>query len=116
MDEKYFRPKAKPVEEGLPLFANQSDAEQDNRIARAASLFRELLHKARHDGLATHWARPAFQRAGLITGGEVQRQLSWLGHVPHKAGAVDSGRTVWINGNKQPIWLHPDFAPAARSA
>lgn len=99
-----------------PLFTQRDDAEQDRIQDRAATLFRELLHKARYDGLATHWARPAFQRAGLISGGEVGRQLSWLGHVPHKAGAVDSGRTVWINGNKQPIWLHPDFAPIQRSA
>lgn len=93
------------------------DPESERKLAKAAEIFDGLLRAARYDGLTLQWARPSFVRAGIISGGEKDRTLSWFGNIPFRARAVNSGRTVWINGNKQPIWLHPDFAsPAQRSA
>ncbi len=108
----------------LPLFKHPGrtkapkarDPELARKVERAAEVFNEQLLKARYDGLAVGWIRPALQRAGLISGGEKGRALSWFGLIPKAAGAIGSGRFVFLNGQRRELWLHPDFAGNAERA
>lgn len=132
MDPELYSRKAAPKDSGEPSLWDQPapktegqrkrtpsprNPEIAKKVVKAAEIFEGMLLRAKREGLAVGWAKDAFRRAGVITGGEHDRDLSWFGLVPAKAHAVPSGRFTWVNGNRSTIWVHESFAdPARRSA
>lgn len=93
-----------------PQFAlDFHDAERD--IARCAAIARELAWKEGAKGITMHDVREAAVTAGVITGKEQGRRLSFLGRVPAAAKLVATGeRRYSPTRNPNMVFVLPEFA------
>lgn len=101
---------SEPLDLFAPLSRAERQAENARKATKAADVFRTALTLAGYDGRTMGECREAFVRHGVATGGEEGRQLSFLGRVPTLAHAVKRGDFRWYNGNRQPVWVMPQFA------
>lgn len=72
---------------------------------------RQLAAHRREYGVDCRDTRRLALAAGLVTGGESGRSLSWLAAVPRAAGLVAHGvRDDYTpSGNRPTVYVHPDY-------
>ncbi len=101
-----------PLFSGLPRVR---EAHERMRSAHAAKIdllaprLRDLALARGAYGVDAGDTRRLGVTAGVITGGEQKRELSWLAVVPRRAGLVSAGlRAEWNEaGNRHTKYLHP---------
>lgn len=81
-------------------------------VDRIAPELRTLARMRGRRGVTCIDTREIARKAGVITGEEAGRSLSWFSLVPVRAGLVSAGPDdEWTGtGNRPTRYLHPDFA------